>query len=219
MYGVLYIESTHTFIFRYSGDRNLYLNGHKVDRNNSYILSVGSVIKTSRMAPVYYGKVAELFVQKEDKGRILLKAKDIYYNFNDRQVAIHPFSFTGRSGQLVGIMGGSGTGKSTLLNVLNGNYRLSGGSIHINGLDIQEHKQALKGVIGYVPQEDMLIEELTVFENLFFNAKLCFSDKTEKEIAELVDSAIKDFDLVEARNMVVGNPLNKILSGGQRKTS
>ncbi len=214
---VLYIESTHTFIFRYSGDRNLYLNGHKVDRNNAYILSVGSVIKTSRMAPVYYGKVAELFVQKVDKGRIVLKARDVEYKFNDRQVGIHPFSFSGRSGQLVGIMGGSGSGKSTLLNVLNGNYRLSGGSIHVNGLDISEHKEALKGVIGYVPQEDLLIEELTVFENLFFNARLCFSDKTVEEINELVDNAIKDFDLIEARNLVVGNPLNKILSGGQRK--
>ncbi len=214
---VLHIESTHTFIFRYSGDRNLYLNGHKVEHNNSYILSVGSVIKTSRMAPVYYGKVAEVFVQQIDKGRIVLKARDVEYKFNDRQVGIHPFSFTGRSGQLVGIMGGSGTGKSTLLNVLNGNYKLSSGSIHINGLEIQEYEEKLKGVIGYVPQEDLLIEELTVFENLYCNARLCFSDKSKKEIVELVDSAIKDFDLVEARDLVVGSPLNKILSGGQRK--
>jgi ABC-type multidrug transport system ATPase subunit len=214
---VLHIASTHTFIFRYSGDRNLYLNGHKVEHNNSYILSVGSVIKTSRMAPVYYGKVAEVFVQQIDKGRIVLKARDVEYKFNDRQVGIHPFSFTGRSGQLVGIMGGSGTGKSTLLNVLNGNYKLSSGSIHINGLEIQEYEEKLKGVIGYVPQEDLLIEELTVFENLYCNARLCFSDKSKKEIVELVDSAIKDFDLVEARDLVVGSPLNKILSGGQRK--
>ena len=214
---VLYIKSTHTFIFRYSGDRNLYLNGHKVERNNSYILSVGSVIRTSRMTPVYYGRVAEVFVQKADKGRIMLKAKDVVYKFNDKQTGIHPFSFTGRSGQLVGIMGGSGTGKSTLLNVLNGNYRLTSGSLRINGLDIQEHEEELKGVIGYVPQEDLLIEELTVFENLYFNAKLCFSDSSKEEIEKLVETAIKDFDLVEARDLVVGSPLNKVLSGGQRK--
>lgn len=214
---ILYIKSTHTFIFRYSGDRNLYLNGHKVERNNAYILSVGSVIRTSRMTPVYYGRVAEVFVQKADRGRIMLKAKDVEFKFNDKQTGIHPFSFSGRSGQLVGIMGGSGTGKSTLLNVLNGSHQLSSGSLKINGLDIQEHKEELKGVIGYVPQEDLLIEELTVFENLFFNAQLCFSDFTKEEIEKLVDSAIKDFDLVEARDLVVGNPLNKILSGGQRK--
>ncbi|WP_066630102.1 ATP-binding cassette domain-containing protein [Labilibacter marinus] len=214
---VLYIQSTHTFIFRYSGDRNLYLNGHMVERNNSYILSVGSVVKTSRMAPVYYGKVAEVFVQKADRGRIMLTAQDVVYKFNDKQTGIHPFSFTGRSGQLVGIMGGSGTGKSTLLNVLNGNYKLTSGSLRINGLDVQENKEELKGVIGYVPQEDMLIEELTVFENLFFNAQLCFSDFTKPQIDRLVEEAMKDFDLVEARDLVVGNPLNKILSGGQRK--
>ncbi|SMO50871.1 ABC-type multidrug transport system, ATPase component [Saccharicrinis carchari] len=214
---ILYIQSTNTFIFRYSGDRNLYLNGHKVERNNAYILSVGSVIKTSRMPPVYYGKVSEVFVQKKESGRIMLKARDVVYKFNDKQIGIHAFSFTGRSGQLVGIMGGSGTGKSTLLNVLNGSYRMSSGSIHINGLDIHEQKEALKGVIGHVPQEDLLIEELTVFENLYFNAELCFSDFTKPEIVSLVESALKDFDLVEARDMVVGSPLNKTLSGGQRK--
>lgn len=214
---ILYVKSTHTFIFRYSGDRNLYLNGHKVERNNAYILSVGSVIKTSRMPPVYYGKVSEVFVQKQESGRVILKARDVVYKFNDKQTGIHAFSFSGRSGQLVGIMGGSGTGKSTLLNVLNGSYRLSGGSIQINGLDICEHKEVLKGVIGYVPQEDLLIEELTVFENLYFNAKLCFSNFTEQEIINLVESALHDFDLVEARDLVVGSPLNKILSGGQRK--
>ena len=214
---VLYIKSTHTFIFRYSGDRNLYLNGHMVERNNSYILSVGSVIKTSRMSPVYYGKVAEVFVQKADRARIMLKARDIVYKFNDKQTGIHSFSFTGRSGQLVGIMGGSGTGKSTLLNVLNGSYKISGGKLSINGLDVYEHKEELQGVIGYVPQQDLLIEELTVFENLYFNAKLCFSDLIPEELDKIVSQALKDFDLVEARDLVVGNPLNKILSGGQRK--
>src|SRR5690554_7485710 len=91
-------------------------------------------------------------------------------------MGIHPFSFTGRSGQLVGIIGGSGTGKSTLLNVLNGNFKLSSGRILINGYDLHKDKEELRGLIGYVPQDDLLKEELTVFENLWFNARLCFSE-------------------------------------------
>ena len=63
----------------------------------------------------------------------------------------------------------------------------------------------------------LLVEDLTVFQNLYFGAKLCFSDKTEKEIVDLVDETLKDFDLNEARNLKVGTPLNKFISGGQRK--
>lgn len=214
---VLRVRSTKTFIFRYAGARNLYLNGHKVEQNRTYILAVGAVIKTSRMSPVYYGRVAEKFIHRIDKARIIYRAVDVSYKFNNNQIGIHRFSFTGRSGQLVGIMGGSGTGKSTLLNVMNGNYKLSNGIISINGFDLHEDKEHLEGVIGYVPQDDLLKEELTVFENLYFNARLCFSDQKREEILRRVDNALQDFDLVEARDFVVGNPLNKILSGGQRK--
>lgn len=214
---VLRVRSTKTFVFRYTGSRNLYLNGHKIEQNRAYIFAVGAVIKTSRMPPVYYGRVAEKFIHRIDKARIIYRAVDVSYKFNNNQIGIHRFSFTGRSGQLVGIMGGSGTGKSTLLNVLNGNYRLSNGKISINGYDLYDDKEHLEGVIGYVPQDDLLKEELTVFENLYFNARLCFSDQSQDEILRRVDNALQDFDLVEARDLVVGNPLNKILSGGQRK--
>ena len=73
-------------------------------------------------------------------------------------------------------MGGSGTGKSTLLSVLNGNYEPTAGKVTINGIDLHKNKMALEGIIGYVSQDDLLIEELTVFQNLYFNAKLCFGN-------------------------------------------
>ena len=214
---VLHIKSTNTFIFKYSGERNLYLNGHKVEPRRPYPFAVGSVMRTSLMPPLYYGRVAEKFMQRKDKARIIYRAIDVEYRFSNNQYGVRPFSFTGRSGQLVGIMGGSGTGKSTLLNVLNGNYKVNKGKITINGFDLHDEKEALRGVIGYVPQEDLLKEELTVFENLWFNAKFCFSKMNNKEIEDVVERALQDFDLVEARNLVVGTPLNKILSGGQRK--
>ena len=66
------------------------------------------MIKTSRMTPVYYGTVAEKFIARTDHGRILYRAIDVSYKFSHNQIGIHPFSFTGRSGQLVGVIGGSG---------------------------------------------------------------------------------------------------------------
>jgi len=213
----LHVISTNTYIFRYSGERNLYLNGHKIEPNRPYTLAVGSVINTSRMPPVYYGRVSEMFIHQKETGRIIYRAIDVSYKFNNNQIGIHPFSFTGRSGQLVGIMGGSGTGKSTLLNLLNGNFKPDSGKIVINGYNLIEEKEALRGLIGYVPQDDLLKEELTVFENLWFNARLCFSELNKEQVKKIVENALQDFDLVEARDLVVGTPLNKILSGGQRK--
>lgn len=214
---VLHIKSTNTFLFKYDGERNLYLSGHKVETGKVYPIEPGTVINTSQVRPVYYGHIAEKFITRRDTGRILYRAVDIEYKFSDNTIGVHKFSFLGKSGQLVGIMGGSGTGKSTLLNLMNGNNKLSHGSISINGYDIRNDKKALEGVIGYVPQDDMLNEELTVYENLLFNARLIFSNKSRKEQNELVDKALTDFDLIEARNLKVGTPLNKILSGGQRK--
>ncbi len=213
----LRVKSTDTFLFRYSGNRNLYLNGHRVHKNRPYIFVPGAVVKTSRMPPVYYGKVAEQFIDRHREARIQYKAIDIESKFNPRQTAIHPFSLLCRSGQMLGIIGGSGTGKTTLLNVMNGNLKLSQGYITINGYDIHAESHMLEGVIGYVPQDDLLIEELTVYENLYYNAKICFSDQNKQQLDEIIDKALDNFDLVEARDLVVGSPLKKILSGGQRK--
>ncbi len=214
---ILRIASTNTYLLTYSGERNLYLNGYNITQDKVWIFSAGSLIRTSRMDPIYYGAVAEMFIERIDKSRIIYRAVDIEYRFSDKQIGIHPFSFTGKSGQLLGIMGGSGTGKSTLLNVLNGRLGLYNGFITINGYDLALEKEELKGVIGYVPQDDLLIEELTVFENLYYNAKLCFKKLTEEQLVKLVEDALNDFDLVEARDLQVGNPLKKIISGGQRK--
>lgn len=214
---ILHIKSTNQFLFKYTGERNLYLNGHKIESGKVYPMVPGAVINTSHVKPVYYGHIAEKFITREDTGRIIYRAVDIEYKFGDNSIGIHKFSFLGKSGQLVGIMGGSGTGKSTLINVMNGNYKLSHGSITINGYDLTRDKELLKGVIGYVPQDDMLNEELTVQENLMFNARLIFDGKSREEQNQLVEKALTDFDLVEARDLKVGTPLNKILSGGQRK--
>src|SRR3972149_5983154 len=68
-----------------------------------------------------------------------------------------------------------------------------------------------------IPQDDLLIEELSVFQNLFYNAKLCFDNLTDFEITEKVNAVLSDLGLFEARNLKVGSPLDKTISGGQRK--
>jgi len=151
------------------------------------------------------------------KRYVTFEAAKISYKFPTGQIGIHELSFIERSGKLIGIMGASGSGKTTLLNLLNGNYIPTTGQVLINGLNLHQDKEKLHGIIGYVPQEDFLVEELTVFENLYFNAKLSFGDYNDLRITKEVIKLLKDLGLYEIKDNVVGSPLNRKISGGQRK--
>lgn len=213
------VPSTNTLFFKYWGPRNMYLNGHRLTQQRLYIFPPGGILKTSRIIPIYYSSVMTRFIQDPGKPLIVFNAENIEYRFNKRVYGLHPFSFQERSGDLIGIVGGSGVGKTTLLNVLNGKLKPHAGKIMINGYDLHDPKNEdiLKGVIGYVPQDDLLIEELTVYQNMEFNARFCFGNMDDEQIEQIIGQALSNFDLIEARDLVVGNPMKKILSGGQRK--
>lgn len=214
---VLQLRHTDMYLFKYFGEKNLLLNGLNIKSNRAYIWAVGAVIRGMRMEPIYYSTMVSAFVATENKDKVEFQASHVSYKFKNSRNGIKPFDFVAESGQLIGIMGSSGSGKSTFLNLLNGNLIPKTGNIYINGYDLHTDSEILEGIIGYVPQEDLLFEELTVYQNLFYNAKLCFSKLSDSEIDRIVVKTIDDFDLKEARDLKVGDPVNKILSGGQRK--
>lgn len=214
---VLHLPSTNTFVFRYYGNSVLLLNGHNIKQNRTYIWSVGSVIRSPKIGSLYYSWMAGKFIHASVENKFVFTAEEIEFSYRNSSNGVKRFSLSEESGRLIGIIGGSGSGKSTLLNVLNGAIKPKHGSIKINGFDIHEQKEAVKGVIGFVPQDDLLIKELTVYQNLYFNAQLCFSDYTEAQLNDVVERALVDFDLVEARDLNVGDAFTTILSGGQRK--
>lgn len=213
----LYIESTNLIIFKYIGNDTLKLNSYNINANQTYVFDQGSVIKSPKISPLYYSEIFTKLRNIKDEEKIVYCAKDIEFYYNNTNTGIHPFSIYETSGRLVGIMGGSGAGKSTLLNILIGNFKTHKGIIRINGYDLYKDHKKLEGIIGYVPQDDMLIEELTVFQNLYFNAKLCFRNLNKYAILRRVIKILKELDLYEIRNLKVGSILNRFISGGQRK--
>lgn len=214
----LRLEKENMFFLRYFGTDDLYLNGQVMRPGSTYVFNQGASVRGSRIAPVFYSDVIHRFLQDDAGSAITFRAENVSYYFkrNNTQ-ALHQLNIIERNGSLVGIMGGSGSGKSTLLNVLNGNYTPTYGKVTINGIDLHNSANKLEGVIGYVAQDDLLIEELSVFQNLFYNAKLCFGQKEDEEIAALVDQTLGQLGLFEARDLKVGSPLDKTISGGQRK--
>ncbi|MBR4265718.1 MAG: ATP-binding cassette domain-containing protein [Bacteroidales bacterium] len=214
---IIRMKSTNLLFFKYKGDDSIYMNNSQILSERTYLLGTGTVIKNSKITPIYFSDISGRFILDDQKARLEFCADNIEFKYDNTENGIHKFSFYEESGNLIGIMGGSGVGKSTLLNLFIGNYPLSGGKITINGYDYSHGKEKLKGVIGYVPQDDLLIEELTVYQNLYFNAKLCFSDLSELRIKQLVIRILMEMDLNEIRDLKVGGPLNKFISGGQRK--
>ncbi len=214
---VLHIADTNTLVFRYSGNETIFLNGHNIKEHRSYIWAPGSVIKNNRFGAVYYIWAASQFNNTTKESHFVFEATNIEFSYGNSHNGLKRFNLNEESGRLIGIIGGSGSGKSTLLKVLAGIIKPDHGTIKINGYDIHKQGPDIEGLIGYVPQDDFLIKELTVFENLYYTAKLSFSNYSEENIFNLVDKALIDFDLVEARDLQVGDSLNTYLSGGQRK--
>jgi ABC-type multidrug transport system ATPase subunit len=215
----LHIKSTNTYILRYYGSENLYLNGQVISTGETYAFDHGSSIRGPGINPIYYSEVVGIISGVSLEIKIALHAQDVTFKFRNSDNGIHNLDFHEESGKLVGILGGSGVGKSTTLSILNGTLKPQRGNVLINGYNLydENEKKYLEGVIGFVPQDDLLIEELTVFQNLWYNARMCLNNLPEDTIRNIVEKTLTDLDLAETRDLIVGNPLKKIISGGQRK--
>lgn len=214
---ILRVPEVNLYFIRYSGNDDIFLNGLILHKNSIYPFTKGSAIKLSRGKTVYYSDIVSYFLAEEVKTRISFNVKDLEYRFKNGETGIRQISFSSQQGNLIGIMGASGSGKTTLLNTLTGIFKPSSGEVIVNGINLHKDKDDLKGVIGYIPQDDLLIEELTVFENLYYNVKLCFKNLNEEEIYKKTELVLYNLGLEDKKNLKVGDQFNKTISGGQRK--
>lgn len=205
------------YLFIFHGSDYLTIDGNPIITGRFYAFREGSIIRGPRISPVYYTDIAAGFIDLNLSPPFVFSAEEIEYHFKNSNNGLYPFSFSEKSGQLIAIMGGSGVGKSTLLNILNGNIPLQHGQISINQVELYQQKQPIEGVIGFVPQDDLLFEDLTVWENLYFSASLSFDRLSRPTIKEKVEKVLNELELTSLKDLKVGSPVNKMISGGQRK--
>ncbi len=217
MVAVLYLADVETYLIKYLGISGLYLNSILLKSRKIEVFPAGSTIRGDKIETIYYSDIVGRFRVGQAQASITFTADHLFYHFKSGRAAIQNINLAEREGKLIGIMGASGSGKSTLLNVLNGTERPSSGQVLVNGIDIHTHPEKVQGIIGYVPQDDLLHEELSVFQNLFYAAKLCFGSYQDDQIEEIVNKTIVQLGLLEIRDLKVGSPLDKTISGGQRK--
>ncbi|MFO0606535.1 MAG: ATP-binding cassette domain-containing protein [Polyangiales bacterium] len=162
--------------------------------------------------------------QFESANLVSIEALDILLKVPDREnsskdkILLNHVTFKAQPGDLIALMGPSGAGKTTLLTVLNGYLRPTSGEVRVNGENLYAIYDALRGSIGYVPQDDIVHPELTVKEAITYSAKFRLpSDYSAEEIEKRVEQTIKDLGLEPVKNLQIGKPEKKVLSGGQRK--
>jgi len=153
-----------------------------------------------------------------------IEAWDLFLEVPDRdnkatmKILLDHVSFKALPGDMIALMGPSGAGKTTLLLTLNGYLPPTSGQVRINGDDLYAVYDALRGVIGYVPQDDIVHPELTVFEAVKYSARFRLpNDYSEAEINARVEQTLRDLGLEAQQHLQIGKPEKKVLSGGQRK--
>ncbi|KAH3671245.1 hypothetical protein OGAPHI_000468 [Ogataea philodendri] len=164
--------------------------------------------------------VEKLCISARKRGKSLFGSKKVdpeLANENVKQI-LHPVTFSIPENSLACIIGGSGSGKTTLLNRLAekhfmGSTLVQSGTVTYNG-----EPTLSKIRHAYVIQQDILIPTLTCFETLMFAAELKLPKLTSRSArAQLVDEIILELGLKECRNTLVGDRVNKGLSGGEKR--
>ena len=132
---------------------------------------------------------------------------------NEKKCILSDVNIEINNNEFVAIIGGSGAGKTTLMSSLNGFDRNYFGEVFFNSTPLKENFQQLKGVIGYVPQQDIIYENLTLKSMLMYTAKLRMpGDLDEGEMEARIAEVLQTLDLQQHQNTMI-----RKLSGGQKK--
>lgn len=218
----LQISNRHARLLRSGGDvviddlgstNGVYVNGTRVSRQTitpSDSVQIGSfVIRLDNAGNIGVfdtrskTRIDAVNLTREVRGRL----------GGGRITLLDGVSLSIRPNEFVGLLGPSGAGKSTLMDALNGARPAGSGNVLINNLDLYRHFDSLKQSIGYVPQEDVIHRELTVYRSLYYTARLRLSrDVSKAEINQTINEILDVTGLAERRNVRVSQ-----LSGGQRK--
>ena len=172
---LLRIKSVELYLFKVIGDIDVRWNGIRILNSAVHLFPIGGVLQLNNEKPIYYQEVVSGFNSAKEFFPLSFNVNNLRYTFPGNNVGLHEINISEQSGKLIGIMGASGSGKTTLLNIISGLQPPTSGNVVLNGINIHDESKKIIGAVGFVPQDDLLVEELTVFDNLFFNAKLCFA--------------------------------------------
>ncbi|MBE5954084.1 MAG: ATP-binding cassette domain-containing protein [Lachnospiraceae bacterium] len=199
-----------TYVIDNRSTNGVYVNGQKVSKKRKLVDKDVIIITNSKL--VYTGDDIAYNCPRAGIG-VLAKNVVKKVGKNQELTICDNVTTTIQPGELVAIVGGSGAGKSTLMNCISGYSKPTTGQILVNDVELYENFDALKHIIGYVPQQDIVYDNLTVYDMLKYSAQLRLpSDIAPEELDRIIIKAIDTVELSHRKDALV-----KSLSGGQRK--
>ena len=205
----IYKKGEHYYLADYNSTNGIMVNGQKIDHQK--VLQEKDVILITNSQLIFgSGKISYCCFKKGINVDAINIVKKVDKNrktiCNDVSINILPC-------ELVAIIGGSGAGKSTVMNCISGYSYPTSGRVNVNGIDLYDNFEALKNIIGYVPQQDIVFDNLTVIDMLRYAAKLRLpQDMTEAEYEHIIAHVIDVVELTQHKDKFIRN-----LSGGQKK--
>ncbi|MEN9217084.1 MAG: FHA domain-containing protein, partial [Gloeomargarita sp. HHBFW_bins_162] len=199
-----------SFVLTDLGSTNgTYVNGKQI--TTPFTLRTGDTIRIGSHLLVL--NIDETLVQTNEVGNLRLDALNLTKVVKSGAKVLNGVSVSIMPREFVAILGPSGSGKSTLLDALNGLRPASGGTVMVNGVDLYRNFNAYHNEIGYVPQKNIIHEELTVAQSLDFAAQLRMpADTSAEERQQRINEVLSELGLSQRRDVLVKN-----LSGGQQR--
>ena len=181
------------------------------------LASAGRITEVFAMKPgIVDGNEKESAVQQTEEPKTAVSMEDVtFYYQKSKEPALEHISFTAKKGETIGIIGGTGSGKSTLVSLIPRFYDVTEGRVFVNGKDVREYKvENLRSKVGMVPQKAVLFHG-TIRDNM----KMGREDASDEEIFEALKTA-QALEIVENKPGKLDTMLSeggKNLSGGQRQ--
>lgn len=207
----IYYNERLAFFGEISDHEKVYLNdklvktGDKIKEKDVIILGSTRLIFTNGLI-LYQTLTSGMSI-------VVSNITKVVENNKKEKTIVNDVSLDIKAGSLNAIIGGSGAGKSSLMNCISGQTSVTSGNVKINNVDLFENFSSLKKIIGYVPQQDIVYNDLTLYDLLYYSAELRLpSDINEKDKLKRINEVLNLVELDGKENTMVG-----MLSGGERK--
>ena len=214
------VSLNHAKIVRKDNDYYLSSFGNQcgiiIDNNilsNEIILREKDVFIINDTKLIYNS--GKILYQTNDQG-VKLEAVDIVKTVKvkgkKKNIAEH-IDFQANPGEFIAFVGGSGAGKSTFMKAISGVVKPTSGNVLINGSDLYNNYSVLKNLIGYVPQDNIIYDDLSLFDMLKYAADLRMpEDASKKEKIKRINEVLDIVEMLDKKDVMIKN-----LSGGQQK--